>query len=560
MRNYSKILLCLDLTDDSDRIAERARTLAAASGAEITLLHVVEYVPVEPMGEALLPAVQIEGELVERARVRIAELAARAGLDHCERLVNTGNIKTEVVRVAQTRAHRPDRDRQPGAPRGLDPVQLHRGHRAARCTLRRARRAPAARVIHATAGRMNASNHSHQRRRRDAVRRGPVEPGRRPLRVRLHDHHPQRGQGARRACCRATGSSPTPTARCRKWWATAWSASSPTSSQARASGTRAARSSRRRSALDARPLPHGGRRWRALRRADRALHARRARPAALTADGGLGRRRPPGLLRRTRGAARAHRLHVRRATSCGSWATSSTAGRTRSRCCDGSSDSATTHASCSATMTCTCSPSPAATRSSAVATARCSRSSTRPTASACSTGCSRARCCTTTARSATPWCTPDWRRSGTSPSPAAVRPSSRAALRGERSDSPFRGHVRQPAGSAGGTTSRVTERLRFITNALTRLRVCDASGRLLLEFKGPLDELPPEAMPWFRAPRRRWDGARIVCGHWSALGYVDENGVLGLDTGCVWGGTLTAQRLDAPGTRVSIPSTLPAVF
>ena len=104
MRDYRKILLCLDLTDDSEKIAERARTLATAFGAELTLLHVVEYVPVEPMGEALLPAVQIEGELVERARARIAELAARVGLEHCERLVNTGNIKTEVVRIAQTRA------------------------------------------------------------------------------------------------------------------------------------------------------------------------------------------------------------------------------------------------------------------------------------------------------------------------------------------------------------------------------------------------------------------------------------------------------------------------
>lgn len=104
MRDYRKILLCLDLTDDSERIAERARTLAAAFGAELTLLHVVEYVPVEPMGEALLPAVQIEGELVERARVRIAEFAVRLGLEHCERLVITGNVKSEVVRIAQTRA------------------------------------------------------------------------------------------------------------------------------------------------------------------------------------------------------------------------------------------------------------------------------------------------------------------------------------------------------------------------------------------------------------------------------------------------------------------------
>jgi universal stress protein A len=104
MRDYKKILLCLDLTDDSEKIAERARSLAAGSGAELTLLHVVEYVPVEPMGEALLPAVQIEGELVERARTRMVELAARLGLEHCERLVHTGSIKAEVVRIAQTRA------------------------------------------------------------------------------------------------------------------------------------------------------------------------------------------------------------------------------------------------------------------------------------------------------------------------------------------------------------------------------------------------------------------------------------------------------------------------
>jgi universal stress protein A len=104
MRDYKKILLCLDLTDESGRIAERARTLASAFGAELTLLHVVEYVPVEPMGEALLPAVQIEGELVERAKLRISELATRLDLSHCEQLVHTGNIKTEVVRIAQTRA------------------------------------------------------------------------------------------------------------------------------------------------------------------------------------------------------------------------------------------------------------------------------------------------------------------------------------------------------------------------------------------------------------------------------------------------------------------------
>jgi universal stress protein A len=103
MRNYSKILLCLDLTDDSEKIAERAKGIAERNGAQVTLLHVVEYVPVEPMGEALLPAVQIEGELVERAKQRIEELAARMGLMASERIVLAGNIKTEVVRVARER-------------------------------------------------------------------------------------------------------------------------------------------------------------------------------------------------------------------------------------------------------------------------------------------------------------------------------------------------------------------------------------------------------------------------------------------------------------------------
>ena len=104
MQEYRSILLCLDLTYDSWKIAERARRLATRFDATLTLLHVVEFVPVEPMGEALLPAVQIEGELVERAKVRLAELSARLGLDGSERIVLTGNIKAEVVRVAQQRA------------------------------------------------------------------------------------------------------------------------------------------------------------------------------------------------------------------------------------------------------------------------------------------------------------------------------------------------------------------------------------------------------------------------------------------------------------------------
>ena len=103
MREYKKILLAVDVTEGSEQIAERARDIAGRYGAEVILLHVVEYVPVEPMGEALLPAVQIEGELIERATRRIAELAQKSGLEKAERIVQAGNIKAELVRIATDR-------------------------------------------------------------------------------------------------------------------------------------------------------------------------------------------------------------------------------------------------------------------------------------------------------------------------------------------------------------------------------------------------------------------------------------------------------------------------
>jgi universal stress protein A len=101
MTDYKKILLVVDLSDDSQIIGERAQAIAACYESEITLLHVVEYVPVEPMGEALLPTVQIESELVDRARSRLSELAGRLGLSASRQLVETGGIKTEIIRTAQ---------------------------------------------------------------------------------------------------------------------------------------------------------------------------------------------------------------------------------------------------------------------------------------------------------------------------------------------------------------------------------------------------------------------------------------------------------------------------
>jgi universal stress protein A len=101
MSTYKKILLVVDLSEESARIGERAKLIARCEQAEIKLLHVVEYVPLEPMGETLMPAVQIEGELVQRAKTKLAELATRLDLAQCEQLVETGSIKAEIIRVAQ---------------------------------------------------------------------------------------------------------------------------------------------------------------------------------------------------------------------------------------------------------------------------------------------------------------------------------------------------------------------------------------------------------------------------------------------------------------------------
>ena len=88
------------------------------------------------------------------------------------------------------------------------------------------------------------------------------------------------------------------------------------------------------------------------------------------------------------------------------------------------------------------------------------------------------------------------------------------------------------------------ERLRLITNALTRLRVCSPEGRIDFKFKGELDRIPTGYVPWFDIPDRRSRDTTIVCGHWSALGLRQRPNLYALDTGCLWGGQLTAMRLE----------------
>ena len=88
-------------------------------------------------------------------------------------------------------------------------------------------------------------------------------------------------------------------------------------------------------------------------------------------------------------------------------------------------------------------------------------------------------------------------------------------------------------------------RWRVIVNALTRLRFCSAEGEMEFESKEGADSAPEGYMPWFELPGRRSQGTQIAFGHWSTLGWLDRPGLYALDSGCVWGGCLTALRLGA---------------
>ena len=102
------------------------------------------------------------------------------------------------------------------------------------------------------------------------------------------------------------------------------------------------------------------------------------------------------------------------------------------------------------------------------------------------------------------------------------------------------------------------ERLRLTINVLTRLRFCTPDGRVDFRQKGKPESAPSPWLPWFKVPDRASRDERLVFGHWSALGFYSARGVLGLDTGCVWGGALTAVNLDdRAAPPVSVPSRQP---
>ena len=87
------------------------------------------------------------------------------------------------------------------------------------------------------------------------------------------------------------------------------------------------------------------------------------------------------------------------------------------------------------------------------------------------------------------------------------------------------------------------DRLRYITNCFTRLRYCTVKGNLALKEKGPPGSQRKGCVPWYEVSGRASDSARILFGHWSTLGFHQSRNTWALDSGCLWGGKLTALKL-----------------
>lgn len=87
------------------------------------------------------------------------------------------------------------------------------------------------------------------------------------------------------------------------------------------------------------------------------------------------------------------------------------------------------------------------------------------------------------------------------------------------------------------------DRLRVITNAMTRLRVCSEQGEMEFAFNGGLSDVPDGLMPWFEVPSRATTEVQVIFGHWSALGLQLRTNIYALDSGCLWGGQLTAMNI-----------------
>lgn len=99
-------------------------------------------------------------------------------------------------------------------------------------------------------------------------------------------------------------------------------------------------------------------------------------------------------------------------------------------------------------------------------------------------------------------------------------------------------------------------RWRAIVNVLTRLRFCTADDGMEFDTKDSADAAPAGFFPWFDAPGRRSANATVAFGHWSTLGWLGRSDVLSMDTGCVWGGQLSAARIGEVDAQGHIQTTL----
>ena len=100
---------------------------------------------------------------------------------------------------------------------------------------------------------------------------------------------------------------------------------------------------------------------------------------------------------------------------------------------------------------------------------------------------------------------------------------------------------------------RGMDRLRFVINAFTRMRFCRRDGTVDLKAKGAPGDQQEGLLPWFDVPGRKSAEVRVICGHWSTLGLKRRRDLLALDTGCVWGGALTAVNLDVEAEAIQLP-------
>ena len=118
-----------------------------------------------------------------------------------------------------------------------------------------------------------------------------------------------------------------------------------------------------------------------------------------------------------------------------------------------------------------------------------------------------------------------------------------AVLRGDRCDEFLRVlYGDQPDRWSDGLAGY--DRLRVIVNAMARMRICTPDGRMEFTHSGEPGDIPPGFMPWFEVPQRASAGTPILFGHWSAHGLIVRSDLVALDTGCLWGRSLTAMRLE----------------